>query len=52
MNPEITFLDYGVGPRERDELILADHLACALDESSEDIERSATQANRDAVLQK
>jgi hypothetical protein len=40
---EVRFLDEGLGPGARYEFVLADHLACSLDEDGQDVEGAATE---------
>jgi hypothetical protein len=51
MNPERIFIDEGVWPDARDQLVLADDFAGAFDQRGQDIERPATEANRLFTLQ-
>jgi len=51
MNFEVAILNEGVGPGPGHEVALADEITPTLDESGEDLEGSAAQANRRFTLQ-
>jgi hypothetical protein len=51
LNPQIAFLDDGIGPDPAEELVLADKFARTLDEYSQNLERAAAQAYRGATFE-
>jgi hypothetical protein len=48
--PETARVHHEIAPHARDQFLVADDLACMLNEHDQDIERPVTQWERDAVL--
>jgi hypothetical protein len=52
VNPDARFFDERIRPNTRDQLVLADKLASALNEGNEDEKRAAAQSNGLSILKK
>jgi hypothetical protein len=52
MNPDARFLDDGVRPHPRKQLLFADHFAGLLDQSDQDVARAAAKTHGGVALEK